>query len=55
MNLLKVIKGVNTALAVGSTVVTAYQAMHGVFKWYEKKYGSKKEDKPVIRPIIRGQ
>ncbi len=54
MDILKVIKGINTAIAVGGTVVTAYQTMHSVFKWYEKKYGKKKEEKPITRPIIRG-
>lgn len=54
MNPLKIIKHVNTAIAVGGTVVTAYQAMQKVFKWYEKKHGSKKEE-PITRPIIKGQ
>ena len=57
MNILKIVKGVNTAIAVGGTVVTAYQAMHKVFKWYEKKHGAKKQknNQPIIRPIIKGQ
>lgn len=54
MNILKIVKGVNTAIAVGGTVVTVYQTMHSVFKWYEKKHGKKKEQKPITRPIIRG-
>ena len=54
MNILKIVKGVNTASAVGGTVVTVYQTMHSVFKWYEKKHGKKKEQKPITRPIIRG-
>jgi hypothetical protein len=55
MDILKIAKGVNTAIAIGGTVVTAYQAMNSVFKWYEKKYGKKKNgENPVIRPIIRG-
>ena len=55
MNILKIVKGVNTAIAVGGTVVTVYQTMHSVFKWYEKKHGKKKkEEKPITRPIIRG-
>ena len=54
MNILKIVKGVNTAIAVGGTVVTVYQTMHSVFKWYEKKHGKKREQKPITRPIIRG-
>ena len=55
MDILKIAKGINTAIAIGGTVVTAYQAMNSVFKWYEKKYGKKKNgENPVIRPIIRG-
>ena len=53
--MMKIIKGINTALAVGGTVVTVGQTMYSVFKWYEKKHGkkSKKDDTP-IRPVIRG-
>lgn len=54
MNILKIIKGVNTAIAVGGTAVTVCQTMYSVFKWYEKKHGKKKEEKPITRPIIKG-
>ena len=56
MNPLKIIKYVNTAIAVGGTVVTTYQAMMKVAKWYNKKYGGnkKKEEPPITRPVIRG-
>lgn len=54
MNPLKLMKYANTAIAVGGTVVTVCQAMHKVFKWYEKKHGTKK-DEPIVRPIIKGQ
>ena len=55
MNMMKIIKGINTALAVGGTVVTVGQTMYGVFKWYEKKHGKKrKKDETPIRPIIKG-
>ena len=54
MNLLKVAKNVNTLIAVGGTVVTVCESAYKVFKWYEKKYGSKKEEKPIVRPVIKG-
>ena len=54
MDILKITKNVNTALAIGSTVVAVYQTMYSVFKWYEKKYGSKKQEKRITRPIIKG-
>ena len=54
MNPLKLMKYANTAIAVGGTAVTVCQAMYKVFKWYEKKHGTKK-DEPIIRPIIKGQ
>lgn len=53
-DIVKIAKGFNTAVAVGGTVVTVYQTMRSVFKWYEKKYGKKKENEPVVRPIIKG-
>jgi hypothetical protein len=55
MNLLKVAKNVNTLIAVGGTVVTVCEGAYKVFKWYEKKHGSKKEKEPIVRPIIKGQ
>jgi hypothetical protein len=56
MNILRVLKGVNTAIAVGGTVVTVCQTMNKVFKWYEKKHGSGNSRKePIVRPIIKGQ
>jgi len=57
MNILRVLKGVNTAIAVGGTVVTVYQTMNKVFKWYEKCHGTKKNKKEekITRPIIRGR
>lgn len=50
---MKILKGINTAVAVGGTAVTVGQAMYGVFKWYEKKHGKKKGE-PIVRPIIKG-
>ena len=35
MNILRVLKGVNTAIAVGGTVVTVYQTMNKVFKYID--------------------
>jgi hypothetical protein len=54
MNPLKIVKYVNTAMAVGGTVITVYQGMQKVFKWYEKKHGSKKQE-PITRPVVKGQ
>ena len=56
MNPLKFIKYINTAIAVGGTVITTYQTMIKVAKWYDKKYGKKKKknDAPITRPIIKG-
>ena len=54
MNIGKIIKSIDTAIAIGGTVATAYQAMYSVFRWYEEKYGKKRDEKPITRPIIRG-
>ena len=54
MNMLKLLKGINTAAAVGGAAVTVCQTMYSVFKWYEKKHGGKKQENPITRPIIRG-
>ena len=54
MSIKQIINGVNLALTVGGTAVTVGEVMYKTFKWYEKKYGSKKQENTIIRPIIKG-
>jgi hypothetical protein len=52
--MLDLIKKVNTVITIAGAVVTTYQAMTKVAKWFEKKHGNKK-DNSITRPVIKGQ
>lgn len=54
MNLKTILKGINLAMTVGGTVITAGEVMYKTFQWYEKKHGKKKNNDVVVRPIIKG-
>lgn len=46
------LKKVNTLVTVASATVTAFEVMYKTFKWYEKKYGKKRQE--IARPIVKG-
>ena len=54
MNIIGIFKKTNTVVEIATAVITAYQTMNSVFKWYEKKHGNKNKQQPLVRPIIKG-
>lgn len=48
-----ILKKIDTAITVIGIAAYAYDIMQKTFKWYEKKYGNKKE-KEISRPLIKG-
>jgi hypothetical protein len=52
--MLGLVKKINTVITIAGAVVTTYQTMEKVAKWFEKKHG-KKDNEPIIRPVIKGQ
>lgn len=49
------LKQINTLLTVVGTAATTFEVLMKTAKWYDKKYGKKKEKKEdYSRPIIKG-
>lgn len=52
--MLKILKGINTAIAVVSAVGSTFGVMYKTFKWFEKKHGNKNKKEDYSRPVIKG-